>query len=510
MIKMMRKIKSKSINYKKITISVILILLLMMFWLVTTATAQGPVQWSAPVNLSNTQSSSTYPDVVTDPYGYIHVFWSENLDGPPVDPQEMGQEDSNSILYIRGDNQSWSEPIDIFFTQGGDEYKFPSAALDSAGILHLVWRSTGGILYSSAPAHQAGRVQAWQPVQFLAPAQAQEPARLFIDKNDILHLVFSAWANTQYGEKDGNIYYIQSKDGGQNWSEPIQLSEVSSAVQTFASSYDIAIDTQNKIHIVWQLSESPSFTGSSIHYIYSKDGGHSWSVPIEMAHRAENDNWASAPVIYALPPTEIHLTWVCGELPHRCHCWSQDGGLNWLPAVELFGEMHSMAGRDVLTVDGTGNLLWFAQLRYPNAIYYSQWLGGRWTDLQMAHGGLLQGGHYSKVAVSRGNQLNLVTVEQEMKEIYYIQGLTSGPPIELLPTPTTKPTATPTVEAVTATPNQNQIIQSTIATPQAALTLDDDASFAQQSPSYGILIGLLPVLGLIIVVVTSKIWFTRR
>ena len=87
-------------------------LLLLLFWGQAPAAAQsGPIVWSQHTNLSSSPQASAHPAIVADDYGLVHVFWSEEVGGRPVTPEEGIRNSGNSILYTRWDGQSWSPPL---------------------------------------------------------------------------------------------------------------------------------------------------------------------------------------------------------------------------------------------------------------------------------------------------------------------------------------------------------------------------------------------------------------
>jgi hypothetical protein len=425
---------------KKISIILLLLIFTGSFLWVKKISAQGAgISWGEPVNLSNSVTSSTYPTIVSDPFGHVHVFWGEDYKGQPVN-LENPVEISTTIMYSQWDGKSWSSPIDLFFTLAGT-YNFPSAALDSSNVLHLVWQSYDGIYYSSVPVQDAGDVKAWNKAQNIAHFRGSGPF-IYASSNGLLHIVFSAWENAETGESDRNIYYMNSNDGGNFWPTPIKISAIPEDSNTFASYPEILADPQGRLHISWYQAEPPNYIGTSILYSKSLDNGISWSYPKELGHISTNEKWATSPELAMLPSGELHIIWVCGEGSGRCHRFSKDGGDTWSDTSREFSDMISLAGHDTLVIDGDGILYWILQLRYPEAIYYSFWNGNEWSPLQVVNDGALAQGHYLRASIRCGNQIGLVLVDQVQKEIWYIPGTTSAKYITPLPIVTPQSTVT--------------------------------------------------------------------
>lgn len=387
--------------------------------------APGGIVWGGePLNLSNSFTSSTFPFVLADTYGQLHVVWAEDLNGAAVNPQNP-IERSNAIVYSRWDGKTWTEPVDLFFTQNAGGYNFPYLALDAHDRLHMVWQAFDGIYYSSAYLQDAGSVKAWSTPQLLAAFRGDGPRLLAVPNGDLV-MVFAAWEQSLSGSSERNIYFTRSTDSGLTWNQPQRLSDFPDSLDIQLSHPVILATPDDMLHIVWQLSEPPDYTGSAVFYSRSSDAGATWLPSIELARRSENENWASAPELARLPNGELHLTWVCGDTAHRCHRLSVDEGQTWSEPSREFGDKVSLAGYDTLFVDGDGSLFWILQLRYPSAIYSSQWLGTRWSELEVVNDGALHEGHYVRAIAALGNQVHLVMVDQTQKEIWYLHGSTGA------------------------------------------------------------------------------------
>lgn len=444
----------------------IMVLVMLMLGEQISGYAQAPdITWKEPENLSNTPTSSIFPAVVSDRYGFVHVFWGEDLEGKVVDP-ENPENRSNSIVYSFWDGNRWSIPVDIFTASSGSAYNFPYATIDSADTLHLVWQSYQGIYYSSVALNEASKVKAWQPARLIARIRGDGP-RIYASSRWGLQVIYPAWEDVERGTHDGNVYYMRSQDDGETWSIPVQLSSVAGSGGANTSHPSLVESDAGTTHAVWFEAEAPDWRGSVVYYSRSDDGGVSWSTPEEIGRRTGDERWASMPEIIKLNDSEVHITWVCGINAYRCHRWSQDDGKSWSSTNHEFGDMLSLAGWDTLVVDGSGRLYWIMQLREPGAIYSSYWTGRQWSPLQIVNDGFLAGGHYLRAVVHNGNQLDLVMVQQESsiqgeaKEIWYINGVTSASSVEpekqsklisTLPV-----SVTPTVEGLT-NKNQSQVL----------------------------------------------------
>ena len=420
-------------------------------------TAEEPVKWSPPINISDTPTGSLDPAIVTDKYGYAHVFWIEDFEGTKIGKNYQGIPTGNTIYYRRWDGASWTEPIDLFVTS--TTYSYPTPAVDDAGRLYLIWAAFEGVYFSSAPANAATSAMAWTPKFILTSTYGLKPA-IFAHGDGIIDIIYSA--NQESGSKNGNIYHIRSVDRGKTWTAPAQISEVYPNTGTLAVFPRIAIDGQERLHVAWYETDPPDYLGTAAFYARSVDNGETWSIPLKVVESNPDEIWASAIQVATIGDNEVHLTWVCGRLPHRCHQWSTNGGETWTPPHHVFGELHSLAIWDAITSDSGGKLYWIMQLRYPEALYYSYWTGDHWIDPPLVvDAAVIPAGHGPQIAINHGNQLDLVVQHQTKWDIWFAQGITSLstattpiPPPTVLSTSeaTLTPTTTPTVTPITATP----------------------------------------------------------
>ena len=180
---------------------------------VVPATAQSQdIIWSRPLDISNTPQLSTHPAIVTDDYGYVHVFWSEEVGGPERQPGDVGGQ-GNSILYTRWDGTSWSQPVDILFVPGEGIAEFVAVDVDAEQMLHAVWRGQSNFYYSNAPSGQADSAHAWKTPIVVATgsAQSREESDILADDAGTVHIVYA----TQGSE--AGVYHTRSFDSGETW-----------------------------------------------------------------------------------------------------------------------------------------------------------------------------------------------------------------------------------------------------------------------------------------------------
>jgi len=136
------------------------------------------IPWSREeilATIEGVQKQSYFPVIAADPYGGVHVFWTQG----------------NAIYYRYKDGPSWSLPIDVVWSNS-NSITFPSVVVDQDGILYLAWYSYGQIRLKSVPSWEAGNVHKWSSEKIIGyTGGSGTPLRLAVDAQNRLHIVFA-------------------------------------------------------------------------------------------------------------------------------------------------------------------------------------------------------------------------------------------------------------------------------------------------------------------------------
>lgn len=456
------------------TTVVIATLLFLVFWGEIPVVAQsGPIIWSEPTNLSNSFQESAHPAIVADDYGLVHVFWSEDVEGRAVTPEEGVRNTGNSILYRCWDGQSWSPPLDILFVPGEARAEWPVVAMDAENRLHLVWNSFTAVYYASAPSWQADSAHSWTEPLALTANSDFTPwgASIAADARGTLHVVYAA-----AGDEKG-LNYIRSADGGESWGLPLRLYEPTGPSEEPPALVQIVVDDSDRLHAVWQTNQVEA-SGAGVHYVRSTDGGDTWTAPVQLATRDPGDFSVGTPYLMADGASELHLIYVDGAYTGskgRFHRISRDGGGTWSEPKHILTELVGMNGRVMPLVDGAGQMHLIANMRTEVTqvvgIYYARWQGSDWSSVVPIEVSVPQI-HYTAATVRLGNELHIAYNQLEGAEVWHIRGFVSGlapQPALALPAPVlpTQPvqvaepavsTAAPSPEVVVAPPSPGEML----------------------------------------------------
>lgn len=472
---------------QRIGVMLFAILLLSIFW---TAPAQAQVQgsgWSQPYRLSSEAGKASEASLVADQYGNVHCFWTETL-----------FESQNTVIkYSRFDGTTWTKPNDIYATDQG--IRNVSPFVDKQGILHIAWAEglIGPAYHTYAPANNALSAQNWaKPIQINVPARI---VYLRVDSKGVFHMLYIDQTDAAAG-----VYYIRSEDKGITWSEPVWL-DPDILPGHIPDSLSFELDENDGLHAVWFYgTREPGATADWVRYTHSLDGGHTWSTPFTIDKYVEGSDHTlltASPTMIVQGQT-VHVIWAAGTLPYRNYRSSTDAGLTWSAPVQIFGELHGQAF-DGLTVDGSGRVHFFGQIRYPMGIYHAYWDNNQWSRPELVYLVAEEGenignrihAHYTLPVIRAGNQMVLSftdpPADPNRRLFVMYRTLDDISPVENMPTPdptaTLVPTPSPTPGPPTPMPQQT-------ATSIALDSAEAQESGSVPAPDHAIRVALVPTL----------------
>jgi len=251
---------------------------------------------------------------------------------------------SNNILMVFQDD-SWNYPtVDIFFkksTDGGVTWPgikrltwssgdslLPQIATNSSNHILVVWQDNTSGYFEIYFMKSTDGGTTWLPRKRLSwnSGYSMSPAIAVATNGKI----YVAWCDNFKGNEE--IYLKSSTDGGNSWSAINQLTwnPLSS------TSPDIAVDTNNNVHVVWANMLVDTLTwGREIFHKKSTDGSVSWSTTKKVTYDPydEYENVNPKLVIHG---TKLHLLWkktwfriAWGHGEWVKYTNSPDGGASW-------------------------------------------------------------------------------------------------------------------------------------------------------------------------------------
>jgi len=223
----------------------------------------------------------------------------------------------------------------------------PVIASDSSTGLHVVWADTTPGNYEIFYKRSTDGGASWSPRTRLTwNAGWSSIPCIATDSGNGVYVV---WKDNMPGTYE--IYYKSSTDSGVSWSTTKRLTWNAG----LSSSPTIAVDSSNKIHVMWEDYSPGNF---EIFYKQSTDGGGTWSAPTRITW---NTGWSGEPSITTDSSNKIHAVWneeLFGDF-EIVYKSSSNGGTSWSKVKLLTindGDSHNPV---VVADSGTGiHVVW--------------------------------------------------------------------------------------------------------------------------------------------------------
>jgi hypothetical protein len=233
-----------------------------------------PSEWRSPATVANGSTDNTSLDLAADSEGRIHAIWTKT-DGNAAngDPQ-------TSIYYSLWDGNYWTQPSVILEPPFGKVVDL-ATFVDGRGRLFVVWNGgkSGEVYLSWANAGLARSNSEWvEPQQLPSPNPHTSSPNVIIEPTGTISIAYSIRLN-----EDRGIYLIQSADGGETWSDPIQIFNGVAAQWEMIDDPQLTYTADGNLHILWRrYSLPPDEVSEGLYYARSEDDGKTWSDPQEV------------------------------------------------------------------------------------------------------------------------------------------------------------------------------------------------------------------------------------
>ncbi|MBK8900836.1 MAG: exo-alpha-sialidase [Anaerolineaceae bacterium] len=333
--------------------------------------------WSTPEALVQSDVHLQMPQLVVGADGRIHGVWSET--GNPVagdflsDSALVGQ----AVYYSQLNADSWLPPRVL--VESSNNAKQPSLAAGADGSLYLAW--SGGeaneITLRRAFANRAASVGEWFEPQILSGSQAggEWPSVVTTGENEVL-VVYSVPLNEERG-----LYLTRSEDGGLVWSTPERIFDGHAADWEMVGRPHLIISDESTFHLLWtRHTASQGAQPLALYYAQSQDGGQTWSEPEVVVEGTII--WSE---IIAINELHLHRAWVdsSNDLPALWYQQTLDGGITWSEPLRL-SDPSVRVGPTTLIRDSANepHVLMLGKSSLVGAIELKHWSwrDGRWNQ----------------------------------------------------------------------------------------------------------------------------------
>jgi hypothetical protein len=242
------------------------------------SSSNGGLNWSNDINLTNHNSTSTYPSIYLSGTA-IHIVWSDNRDG-------------NYEIYYKNSSDggnNWGN--DVRLTNNSATSGNSSISGNSL-FLHIVWRDNRDGNYEIYYKNSTNGGSNWgTDTRLTNNLQISDYPSISVS-GQALYVV---WRDTR--DLDAEIYGKSSTNGGLSWGTDTRLTN-----NALESTYPSIAMTDSIIHIIWMDYRDYK---NKVYYKKSTDRGLHWSSDI----RLTNDTSESIRPFISISGLVVHTIW---------------------------------------------------------------------------------------------------------------------------------------------------------------------------------------------------------
>jgi len=311
------------------------------------------------------------PYLIADQMHVVHAFNSQ-----PVDLARSG---SSYAIYYREWTleDGWTLPNDILYYEPAGSIKLVSVVADRMGIVHLIFLGDDlNLYYTHALLSEAGSATGWAEPQNIAE-QATRSGTGFeyigtLAVSDDADNLLLIYSGSMYGP---GLYYVFSLDGGITWSLP-DLVFLATGDDFVVTDPELLVSGSGIFHAVWTHFQKDGAAGSGYYEAWDPTT-QSWSKPIELdipgvrtPSIIEHDD-----VLFV---SYYHVS-TNGNWWRR----SSDGGITWTTPAQVSPRHKGTNGGLSFVVDGGNTLHAFFGERIDDnnhGIWHSIWNGTAWSN----------------------------------------------------------------------------------------------------------------------------------
>lgn len=331
--------------------------------------------WSDPINISASGAASE-PSLAQDSSGTYHLFWLDEFAG---------------AAYASGDGETWSDPVTPRFpfseppfatiaTETFEGFFAPTVFIDDQDRAQALWVNDDNEMFYSraAVADITAETAGWTGPRLLARNVLRY--EIVGGANGRLHMFYLTTLST--AEVQAGIVYRYSDDGGDVWSDPVNVyaSDYYRTIEASQANFHALQGEGDNLFLVWDNQDLDTvFIGQS------SDNGISWEAPRIVDQRGADDptdGVGPSLINLAVNGRNVNLTWRASHEVEQCAQFVQqstDSGATWQDVQQVNDGTFSCPtdGRFIQAANG---LLLVAFAR-DNEVYMQAQDGDQWSRI---------------------------------------------------------------------------------------------------------------------------------
>jgi hypothetical protein len=179
--------------------------------------------------------------------------------------------------------------------------------------------------------------QNWQITNDQTPIErvgdyTQRVPTMAIDGNDALHVIWYGNDAQNDGENERQIRYSRSIDGGETWSDWLNIADVAGYEdqdELWQEHPTLYVDGENNLYATWQGKDA-KYNKSQVKFSMSGDGGNTWTAWINV-NPSNEVNYSRPTIITTRDGRILYILAYSGSSAVQQIVWtkSTDGGRSW-------------------------------------------------------------------------------------------------------------------------------------------------------------------------------------
>jgi hypothetical protein len=287
--------------------------------------ADGGRTWSAPVVMSGSRGGSWDPALAVSPDGVLYVSFmnaSKTYAYPVVDTSfDFGQAFTEHIVQPP-DQDNWGDRDFIAAGPDGVVYLTWDYGPD-ASLLQYICAANGSCAFANGDLNvvlqkSADFGRTWGPMVHISPgfpASGGDSAPMVVEPDgriDMSYQGYNIYNLKTYAMSPAYTFFTSSTDGGHRWSVPVQVGPSAGTMSLGEWWIDGAIssDAAGNLYITWDTQGINSDIGW---LSYSTDHGRTWSAPIRVT--PDNDNATHIVQSAGGSPGVVYVGWLADNSP---------------------------------------------------------------------------------------------------------------------------------------------------------------------------------------------------
>ena len=327
--------------------------------------------WINPIQITSSGNLSANPDIAVDEWGNIHIVWYQGGVGDYeiyyVKSSNYGQSWTPEKIISVDDTERSAYPyiavsglnIHVIWIDSRNS----SESIPPNEEIYYSRSIDGGITWDDG----LGNIGQDRRMTY-APYTSSR--REIYAIGDAVHFI---WGDGRDDITRYDVYYKRSLDNGATWDDGLNNIDVDRRLTNITSNHGDAsmFVEDSKLHIVWQDEAIPGVI--NLYYVNSTDGGSNWSAPKLIC----NSGTSSNPTLSA-SNGKIHIAFLdwrdTGTSTEVYYRNSTDGGENWGTEVRLTydGASNLITTPKIVSDEEFSHVIWRDERDGNREIYYKR------------------------------------------------------------------------------------------------------------------------------------------